>query len=102
MNRQDFVEEMRVISRLRHPNITTIMGAVLEKGQEAMLLMEYMEKGSLYDILHNHTRWWLHPLLILTINSVNYNSRALCLTSNSVFRVPNLQDHIPLNDDQAL
>ena len=53
--RFDFIQEMRVLSRLRHPCITTVMGAVLEKTREPMLLMEYMEKGSLYDILHNQT-----------------------------------------------
>ena len=31
------------------------MGAVVEKGIDALLLMEYMEKGSLYDILQNQT-----------------------------------------------
>ena len=31
------------------------MGAVLERGVDPMLCMEYMEHGSLYDILHNET-----------------------------------------------
>ena len=31
------------------------MGAVLEKCVDPMLVMEYMEHGSLYDILHNET-----------------------------------------------
>ena len=31
------------------------MGAVVEKGEEPMLVMEYMDYGSLYDILHNET-----------------------------------------------
>ena len=31
------------------------MGAVIEKGKDACLVLEYMEKGSLYDILHNQT-----------------------------------------------
>eukprot|EP00977_Amphora_coffeiformis_P007218 scaffold1569_cov171-Amphora_coffeaeformis.AAC.4 len=53
--RHDFIREIRVLSRLRHPFITTIMGAILEKNREPMLVMEYMEKGSLYDILHNMT-----------------------------------------------
>lgn len=31
------------------------MGAVIENGKDACLVLEYMEKGSLYDILHNQT-----------------------------------------------
>mmetsp|Transcript_51963 Transcript_51963/g.108521 ORF Transcript_51963/g.108521 Transcript_51963/m.108521 type:complete len:1378 (-) Transcript_51963:103-4236(-) len=55
--RRDFVEEMRTLSKLRHPCITTVMGAVTgeEKGTEPMLIMELMDHGSLYDLLHNET-----------------------------------------------
>uniref|UniRef100_A0A7S1G0J5 guanylate cyclase n=1 Tax=Corethron hystrix TaxID=216773 RepID=A0A7S1G0J5_9STRA len=52
--RSDFVSEMRLLSKLRHPCITTVMGAVLCK-DEPLLVMEYMEYGSLYDLLHNST-----------------------------------------------
>ena len=52
---KDFIEEMRHLSKLRHPCITTVMGAVYENGSEPALVMEYMSKGSLYDILHNTT-----------------------------------------------
>jgi serine/threonine protein kinase len=50
-----FIEEMRVLSKLRHPCITTIMGAVIESTDTPMLVLEYMDHGSLYDILHNET-----------------------------------------------
>jgi len=49
----DFVVEMRQLAKLRHPNITTVMGAVTS--EEPMLLMEYMENGSLYDAIRNDT-----------------------------------------------
>lgn len=80
--KEEFAKEMQYISRLRHPNITTVMGklsllgkpsssqigaqpdtnthstmllkcagAVFEKGQEPMLVMELMEHGSLRDII---------------------------------------------------
>jgi serine/threonine protein kinase len=81
---KDFVAEMRLLARLRHPCIISVMGAVVEKvnyvlwmstrciytfhrprfpnrlllysqGQELMLVMELMEHGSLYDLLHNET-----------------------------------------------
>lgn len=51
----DFVVEMRQLAKLRHPNITTVMGAVMSKKEEPMLLMEYMENGSLYDAIRNDT-----------------------------------------------
>jgi len=51
----DFVVEMRQLAKLRHPNITTVMGAVMSKREEPMLLMEYMENGSLYDAIRNET-----------------------------------------------
>eukprot|EP00980_Cylindrotheca_fusiformis_P023031 scaffold10066_cov100-Cylindrotheca_fusiformis.AAC.8 len=53
--RKDFIKEMRVLSKLRHSCIATVMGAVLERGSEPMLIMEYMDHGSLYDVLHNET-----------------------------------------------
>jgi guanylate cyclase len=51
----EFVTEMRMLSRLRHPCITTVMGAVVTNKVDPMLVMEYMEYGSLYDLLHNET-----------------------------------------------
>jgi serine/threonine protein kinase len=51
----DFVIEMRHLSKLRHPCITTVMGAVVCLKEEPMLVMEYMDNGSLQDILHNET-----------------------------------------------
>jgi serine/threonine protein kinase len=39
---------------LRHPNITTVMGAVVEEGVR-MLVMEYMEHRSLLELLQNET-----------------------------------------------
>ena len=36
--KQEFIEEMRYLSKLRHPCVTTIMGAVL--GDDPMLVME--------------------------------------------------------------
>ena len=49
------MEEMRILSKLRHPCITTVMGAVVERNSEALLVMELMSRGSLHDILHNDT-----------------------------------------------
>jgi serine/threonine protein kinase/ABC-type phosphate/phosphonate transport system substrate-binding protein len=53
--KREFVSEMRHLSRLRHPCITTVMGAVISKKSEPMLVMEYMDHGSLYDLIHNES-----------------------------------------------
>ncbi|KAL7570909.1 hypothetical protein ACA910_002543 [Epithemia clementina (nom. ined.)] len=53
--KKDFIEEMRHLSKLRHPNITTVMGAVIGRKEEPMLIMEYMDHGSLHDMLQNST-----------------------------------------------
>lgn len=49
-----FMEEMSHLAKLRHPNITTVMGAVLE-GPDPLLVMEYLNHGSLFDLLQNRT-----------------------------------------------
>ena len=53
--KKDLIEEMRTLSKLRHPCITTVMGCVVDKAEEPMLVMEFMQYGSLYDLLHNET-----------------------------------------------
>lgn len=53
--RADFIKEMRYLSKLRHPCVTTVMGAVIASKYDPMLVMEYMDHGSLYDLLHNET-----------------------------------------------
>lgn len=50
----EFVNEIRQLARLRHPCITTVMGAVMPtRRDEPMLVMEYMTHGSLYDVLQD-------------------------------------------------
>ena len=43
------------MAHLRHPNITTIMGAcpATDEGDPPMLVMEYMQHGTLYELLQN-------------------------------------------------
>jgi serine/threonine protein kinase len=52
----EFVSEIRQLARLRHPCITTIMGAVMpSRRDEPMLVMEYMTHGSLFDVLQDES-----------------------------------------------
>jgi hypothetical protein len=37
--KEEFMSEMRYLSKLRHPCVTTVMGALIEKGEEPMLIM---------------------------------------------------------------
>jgi serine/threonine protein kinase len=53
--RNKFINEMRFLSKMRHPCITTVMGAVVASDREPMLVMECMEYGSLHDLIHNYT-----------------------------------------------
>lgn len=38
---EEFIAEMRVLSRLRHPNITTVLGAVISNTHDPMLVSKY-------------------------------------------------------------
>ncbi|EGD76827.1 TKL/DICTY4 protein kinase [Salpingoeca rosetta] len=49
----DFMAEIRLLSRLRHPCVATMLGAIFTKSSEVLLVMEYLEHGSLYDFLRN-------------------------------------------------
>ena len=50
----EFVEEMKKLATLRHQCVITIMGAVVAK-EDSMIVLEFMDHGSLYDVLHNET-----------------------------------------------
>ncbi|KAL6013680.1 Protein STRUBBELIG-REPTOR FAMILY 8 [Asimina triloba] len=47
----NFLEAVSNMSRLRHPNITTLVGYCAEHGQR-LLVYEYIENGTLHDMLH--------------------------------------------------
>ena len=66
----DFILEMRTLSKLRHPCITTVMGAVVDPGYETMLIMEYMDHGSLYDMLHNKTMAFDGDILLSLLRDI--------------------------------
>lgn len=53
--RARFVNEMQILNRLRHPCICQVVGAVLVPELPSMMVMEHMELGSLYGLLHNET-----------------------------------------------
>jgi len=75
--KQDFIEEMRLLSKLRHPCITTVMGAVISSREEPMLVMEYMEHGSLHDLLHNDTLVFEGDILLPILRDISQGLRFL-------------------------
>lgn len=52
-------------------------GAVIDRGEEPMLVMEYMEHGSLYDLLHNETMVIDGEILLPILRDVTQGVRFL-------------------------
>ncbi|CAB9524509.1 activated protein kinase catalytic subunit alpha-1 [Seminavis robusta] len=75
--KEEFLEEMRLLSRLRHPCITTVMGAVVTGGHDPMLVMEYMEYGSLYDLLHSETMFFSGEICLQILRDIAQGLRYL-------------------------
>ncbi|CAJ1945944.1 unnamed protein product [Cylindrotheca closterium] len=73
---QEFKAEMRLLSRLRHPCITTVMGAVMA-GDSPMMVMECMENGSLYDLLRNETLYTGGEIIMQIVRDVAQGLRFL-------------------------
>jgi len=80
----DFVQEMRVLSKLRHPCITTFMGAVTARGEEPLLVMECMNLGSLYDILHNPSMMFEGETILSILRDISQGMRFLHSSSPQI------------------
>lgn len=72
-----FAAEMRCLNALRHPTIVTFMGAVMEPTQEPAIVMEYMQHGSLYDMLHNETMLLDDEILLPIVRDITSGCRYL-------------------------
>mmetsp|Transcript_29576 Transcript_29576/g.62857 ORF Transcript_29576/g.62857 Transcript_29576/m.62857 type:complete len:940 (+) Transcript_29576:1-2820(+) len=77
---KEFIQEMRTLSRLRHPCIVTVMGAVISDRVEPMLVMEYMDNGSLRSLLQNDTL----PLDELSLPMLKDVGQGMCFLHSSV------------------
>jgi serine/threonine protein kinase len=72
--KEDFIKEMRYLSKLRHPCITTVMGAVIPKDNESpSLVMEYMDHVSVAPELAYPFNGRLHTISALSHNSILFN-----------------------------
>ena len=75
--KKDFVEEMRQLSKLRHPCIVTVMGAVMSSREDPLLVMEFLDHGSLYDLLHNETMRFEGEIILPILRDVAQGLRFL-------------------------
>eukprot|EP01112_Ceratiomyxa_fruticulosa_P014571 TRINITY_DN4189_c0_g3_i1.p1 TRINITY_DN4189_c0_g3~~TRINITY_DN4189_c0_g3_i1.p1 ORF type:complete len:481 (-),score=105.34 TRINITY_DN4189_c0_g3_i1:104-1546(-) len=48
----EFFDEVRIMSKLRHPNILQFLGACVQS-PHMFILTEFMDRGSLFDIIHD-------------------------------------------------
>ncbi|MFS7950102.1 putative non-specific protein-tyrosine kinase RLK-Pelle-LRR-V family [Helianthus anomalus] len=58
---ENFIDIVSDISRLRHPNVTELVGYCCEHGQH-LLVYEFIKNGSLYDFLHLSDEYNSKPL----------------------------------------
>ena len=50
-----FLREINTMSRLQHPNITVLVGVAVSS-DDCYLLTEYVQRGSLFDLIHSKRR----------------------------------------------
>ncbi|KAL3911732.1 MAG: hypothetical protein SGILL_007166 [Bacillariaceae sp.] len=98
-SREQFIEEIRLLSRLRHPNITTVMGAVISSKWEPMMVMEYMHFGSLHDLLHNESMFLDSDLRVGFLQDIANGLRFLH-SSNPPILHGDMKSHNILVDDK--
>lgn len=54
VSKENFINEIRMLSQLQeHRNIVCVMGAVIKGTKQPKMVLEYMERGSLYDLLRS-------------------------------------------------
>ncbi|CAF1162821.1 unnamed protein product [Adineta steineri] len=73
--KQDIVNEISIMHRVRHDHILNMFGACMEPDKYA-LIVEYMSLGSLYDVLRRQTPQfsWSDRCSVATqmVNGINY------------------------------
>ena len=67
-----FRDEIVMMTNLRHPNICMLMGASWDTFSNIGFVLEWAEKGSLYDVLEDKTfeLSWQDPLLRMAVGIV--------------------------------
>jgi len=69
-----FEQEVNILSSLRHPNIILYMGVCLDNNHhQKIIVMEYMEKGSLHELLRTEHFGKINVLKIATEIALGMN-----------------------------
>ena len=50
---KDFIKEIEMLNQLRHPNIVLYMGVSIDQQGYFNMITEFVNKGSLFDLLHS-------------------------------------------------
>lgn len=67
---QSFINELNVINSLRNQNVVLFIGACLDKDHKC-IIMEYLDKGSLYDVLHDKTQQISYQQIIQILTGIS-------------------------------
>ncbi|PHU01970.1 hypothetical protein BC332_27221 [Capsicum chinense] len=51
---QQVINEIEILTRLRHPNLVTLYGCTARRSRELFLVYEYISNGTISDHLHGH------------------------------------------------
>ncbi|XP_067940716.1 discoidin domain-containing receptor 2-like [Watersipora subatra] len=54
LTKSDFMREIKIMSKLRHPNIIQVLGICSDSANSSCVVTEYMSKGDLNQVLQNH------------------------------------------------
>jgi hypothetical protein len=104
-NLSKFINEINIISSLRHPNIVLYMGASVDKDNYYMIT-EYLPNGTLFDLLHNNNN--TNSNNNNKNNNNNYgeninNSSLISTTNNSINNFDNYsKNSFFLNDSMKI
>ena len=78
----DMVNEISIISHLRHPSLVLFLGACTVGTEPLLILSEFMEGGSLEDRFNNLPNASGRPPLKLALRWIMDLSRAVCFLQN--------------------
>ena len=74
----EFMKEVQIMRELRHPNIVELIGVAFHP---LRMILEFVEKGDLFDLLHDHDKVLPWKLRLLIAWDIAKGMRALQLHS---------------------
>ncbi|TMW91295.1 hypothetical protein EJD97_014516 [Solanum chilense] len=48
--------EIEILSRVHHPRLVNLLGYAVDENQNKLIVVEFMPNGSLYELLHSHSK----------------------------------------------